>query len=546
MFMLTTDPSAGRHAFAAMARLLPVPVGAVHEVEVGTHTLLWARVQMRDNLHVYPDGALIGRVRADEMLSDAPLHHADGVRSDLAVPNLGAVVIRCASGPGSAPTVEPLGVTQTFTCGDSCSDRTLLLAAARGLRPSAEGFAVLAGIGYFPGNMTLFSEINRIPFLHRWSAKEQSSTRTRELRPQRPDDDAMIDRLVSIVPSGVTHALGLSGGYDSRFVLGVLHRAGADVRIVRFTDGETPIVEAIAAALGLEVEGVGSIEEAPGAYPPLQFTLMSDAQIWHGVSQHGRLARLLGPEEFFHSGQFSDSINKNAFKTAWKRPGRRRDLWNRLAADALLPNVPDIQPGVKACAQRADVESVVRRSIDYQREYVDFPKRKQWANWVYYMNRGMRWAQAFHDDLTFGTNLTFLLSDIDAQLLGIATGFWENFHNDRAAELNRRMLPEVSTGYQSGAPVDPIRGIRGAIDKVEYEFLTRARVNRSGRARLRSLPTTYADDLPNDEPSGWDHYVDRPMGVDQDAGSFGLRRAKVTLANVLTFLDAVEVGGEHG
>src|SRR5690606_29884682 len=131
-----------------------------------------------------------------------------------------------------------LGSTLTYFASDTVSDAQLLLAAHDELRPSPSGVALLASLGHFPGDLTLFDEVRRIPLLERWNVAGRFGVRTRTLSLPRPDDDAMIERLVSLVPTEVPHALGLSGGYDSRFMLGILRRAGADVRLVRFTDKE--------------------------------------------------------------------------------------------------------------------------------------------------------------------------------------------------------------------------------------------------------------------------------------------------------------------
>lgn len=241
----------------------------------------------------------------------------------------------------------------------------------------------------------------------------------------------------------------------------------------------------------------------------------------------------------FHSGQFSDSLTKNTFKTAWKNPDPRTPFWDRLIQQAFLPNAPSVQPTLRAVAHREELSEVVQQAVDSTRHYVEFRTKKQWANWLHYSNRAMRWSQALYSDLTYSTNLVYLLSDIDAQLLGISTSFWPNFHNDRVAKLNRRLLPEVDVAYFGGAPVSPRRGPRGAWTKVEYEYVQRLRTSRTARAKLNAIPTTYEDALPADQPPGYDALFDRPMHEVAHEGRFGLRRANVTVSHVLAFLASV-------
>jgi hypothetical protein len=436
-------------------------------------------------------------------------------------------------------TVSALGATLAFWHGDTVSDRQLLLAAHHELRPGPIGVAMLAGLGYFPGLASLFDDVHRIPMLERWDVGRSTGERTRSLSLPRPDDDAMVERLVSLVPTDVPHAIGMSGGYDSRFTLGILRRAGADLRIVRFADQETELVEAIARQLGLEIQSAGSFAEHDGERDPFEFMLLSDAQIWHSVAQYGRLRRWLAPQDVFHSGQFSDSLTKNTLKTAWKSPDIRTPFWDRLVRSGFLQNAPAVQPCLRSIARREELGEAVEAAIEHNRSYLELRTKKQWSNWIYYTNRAMRWSQAYYDDLSFSTSLTYLLSDLDAQLLGISTSFWPNLHNDRVAALNRKLLPQLDVPYAGGAPVTPRGGVRGAWTKLEYEYLQRFRVQRSGQARLRAIDTTYEDDLPAATPAGYDELFDRPMDEVARSGGFGLRRANVTVALVLRFLESL-------
>lgn len=536
MYLLTNDKSAGRVAMDALADALPTRVGSLHEVQLGQRHLLWRRAQMRDNLHVFPNGVVIGRLTASEPLSDQPvIHHGDVPRR--LPPLLPAVIFRESGGV----VVEPVGITSAFVHGGCVSDRQLLLAAAAGLQPSGEGVALLAGLGYFPGNTTLFAEMTRIPFLERWYVDEARGERTRVLPAPRFDDAALVERLVSLVPTDVPHAIGLTGGHDSRFVLGVLRRAGVDVRVVRFADKESAIVDRIAAELGLSVDTIGEFGGDDAVRTPYEFTLMSDAQIWHGVAQYGRLRQCLSPQEWFHNGQMADSLMKNMMNTAWKVPDPRTPYWRRLLHWGFFGNgvVPSVQPAIKTLSGREELAEYLEGQIKYQRDYVELSTRKQLANWIFYMNVGQRWAQAYYDELSFSSNLVYLAGDVDAHLMGIAAPAWKGFHFHRGDRLTHSMLPEVSTSFVDGAPATPPRGPRGVVDKVDYEYLKRYRIQRTGRANLARIPTTYAESLPEIEPSGYDRLFDRPMEEVATLGGFGLRRANVTISNVLTFLASV-------
>ncbi|MBS1838789.1 MAG: hypothetical protein JST64_13935, partial [Actinobacteria bacterium] len=358
---------------------------------------------------------------------------------------------------------------------------------------------------------------------------------------------ALLDRLVSLVPTDVPHTIGLTGGHDSRFVLGVLRRAGVDLRVVRFADKESTTVDRIAAELDLRVDTIGEFGDDDAARTPYEFTLLSDAQIWHGVAQYGRLRQCLSPQEWFHNGQMADSLMKNMMNTAWKVPDPRTPYWQRLLNWGFFGNgvVPSVQPAIKTLTRREELVAYLEAQISYQREYVELSTRKQLANWIFYMNVGQRWAQAYYDELSFSVNLVYLCGDVDAHLMGIAAPAWKGFHFHRGDSLTHLMLPEVATSFVDGAPAVPPRGARGVIDRVDYEYLKRYRIRKAGSAYLARIPTTYAECLPEVEPVGYDRLFDCPMEVVATLGGFGLRRANVTVSNVLTFLASIRSDSSH-
>jgi hypothetical protein len=534
MYLLTQDPERGRVAFAALLGALPIDPAPIHDVEVGRYRLLWSHVQPQENLHRFTDGILLGKLAADEPADRSPIDHGVPLPTSLP-PLLRGVVIRT----DPQVSVEPLGITTAFHCGHSVSDRQLLLAAQAGLRPSIEGVAALSGVGYLPGNASLFGEVSRIPFLHRWAPDERTATRTRQLTLPRPDDDALLERLVSLVPTEVPHAVGLTGGFDSRFVLGLLRRAGADVRILRFDDAEDEVVSSVARQAGVALDSAGPMHAPAEHRSPGAFTVMTDGQLWLTGNQQGRLGRHLGALEWYHSGQFADSISKNGFKTAWKAPDPRTPFWPRLLTAAMFPSVPDHRPLLRDCNTRRDLLDLVTRAVAFEREYVELRTRKQWANWVHFMNRGLRWAQTQYLDLEITSTPAFLLSDIDAQLLGIATSFWSNFNNDRAKAMNHALLPEVSTPYLNGQPVAPATGLAGARKKLDYEYVYRLRARRKGRAYIRSNTTTHETKVPSTTPAGWEDLFTAPMEAVAACDNLGLRRVAVIVSHVLAFLESV-------
>ena len=123
----------------------------------------------------------------------------------------------------------------------------------------------------------------------------------------------MVERLTSIVPDEGPSVLALSGGCDSRFVLGILRKAGRRPSLVRLSDDEDAIPMRIAQELGLPITVVR--EPAPDPDPEL-YTLVTDAQIYHRGGHYGRLRGTLPAGTAYYTGLFADSLVKNAFRAA--------------------------------------------------------------------------------------------------------------------------------------------------------------------------------------------------------------------------------------
>lgn len=536
MFILARDANRSERVLRAMVRRLPVNSAAMHRVTLGAWTLTWTAAEANQNLHCFPDALLLGKLRPDEAPSDRPEHHQRNVPTELHPLLLGTLVRR-------APlVVEPLGITNTYRTPDAISDRQLLLAAFSDLRPSASGVAALTSAGHFAANMTLFDEVQRIPLLHRLDVASGATRQHRQIELPHEDDGAMIERLRAIVPRDAVNCIGLSGGLDSRFVLGIMRSSGANVRLLRFDVGgaaESALAAGVAADVGLELENVGTFDDGELRRPVAQQVLLTDAQIYAGVPQWGMLRPHVGADQLFHTGIFGDSIIKNATKSIWKVPQRRAATWDRAIEVLLLSGVPAEQPTLRSFGRREEQLDALREALAYQRDYIEFETRKQWVNWFHYLNRSVRWGQALISDVSFATNPVFLLGDLDAQLLGMATSFWTNFHHDRLRRLTNVLLPEVQTPYSDNLAVLPRRGSQGAVDKLGYEYVTRFRRRQALLKVTASQAPDYKRHLPNRTPNGWDDLFTVSMADAISEGRVALRRGVLTVAVVLDHLDSV-------
>ena len=134
--------------------------------------------------------------------------------------------------------LQPIGTPNVYYSSKSVSDMQLLIADLEGHQPGQIGFALLSQVGYFPGNLTLFDQIRRIPFratldLGTWSIASAPSD-----LPVANDDDA--------VPPGRRDSrvddsfVSLSGGVDSRLVLGCVRKAGIRPRLLHTGTARIP------------------------------------------------------------------------------------------------------------------------------------------------------------------------------------------------------------------------------------------------------------------------------------------------------------------
>src|SRR5262249_58534750 len=104
---------------------------------------------------------------------------------------------------------------------------------------------------------------------------------------------------------------------------------------------------------------------------------------------------------------------------------------------------------------RNELLRLLVEELAYQSTYLRARARRASANWFHYLNRGLRWAAAVTAEASFFARPTFILSDHEATLLGLATTETVNQANARLRSWNRRLLPRVDTPYASALPVTP-------------------------------------------------------------------------------------------
>ena len=538
MFLLSGEQGVVVRALSKLrAALEGLPCGPIATFNAGPAWLGWFSARPADNLHIYRDGFVLGKLRPGEPTSAAPISHGEALAPSEVHPLASATLVEVRE---RGVRVRPFHTTNVFRDADTVSDMQLLIADAKSYRPWAEGVALLGTVGYLPGNLSLFREITRIPLFHIFDRRSGCDTRVHRFTSREPDDSAVVERFVSIVPPHSPSYLGFSGGCDSRFVLGVLLHAGVRPELLHLTDREDPIAKRVAGQAGLSI----TIVREPAADPDAgKYTLMTDAQIYYRGGHYGRLRNHVAPGSLYYTGLFADSVIKNAFRAAWKVPRRRRDMLERLIEHALLPRMRSREPGLAAASEKASLLRFLREQLVVSPEDGPFERSKELAAWFYFSHRGMRWTPATLADLSFFTEPVLLLADVLALELGIRSSAWSNFHNDRVRALTQLLLPQVGSKYSNGQKATvsrwPVRGV----EKLGYEYGSRAveylkgKLENGGTRRVPGQGATGG--VSAEESRGFRTYFDRPL-VDLLSGSecsFSVKRAAVTINGVLRYLE---------
>ena len=243
--------------------------GSAVFLELQTGHLGYFQAKASDNLHIYRDGIVIGKISFGEDSAPGAILHSSTLPQCFH-PLLEMTVIRFRD---DTVLIQPNGTTPVFYFGGYVSDSQLLIAKAAGLRPSAKAFAVLATVGYFPGTMSLFHEVRKLDFGEAYDMRRQKAVRLTDFAPAEWNDERILDRLISIVPRGCDAYLGISGGCDSRFVLALLLSAGIRPTLLHLDSDESPIVYQIGQSLNLPViVDQGCVPLGPRLYTCLLYT----------------------------------------------------------------------------------------------------------------------------------------------------------------------------------------------------------------------------------------------------------------------------------
>ena len=183
----------------------------------------------------------------------------------------------------------------------------------------------------------------------------------------------MIEKLISVIPNSEDTTVALSGGMDSRFILGLLMKRGISPKIYTLTSFEDGIVEEVSQKLNLTL-----VKNSVSPLNEFVYTLMSDARIYYRGGNYSRMCNTLHSKELLHVGIWSDPIIENAFKSAWKKPAQVKSVYKNFIWYNLLQKTADDRiNGFTENVSKRDIFNILYDGLAFQKNYYDFPNRKQ-------------------------------------------------------------------------------------------------------------------------------------------------------------------------
>lgn len=538
MFLICKD---GKKGLLAMNKLRSnliqsVGCGPMVKEKIRDHYLFWFSCKPSDNLHAFSDGYLVGKISFEENNSDSIIEHIENMPFEIH-PLLNCIKIKKLV---SAITVESCNISNVYYSGDTVSDMQLLIADYKGLKPSLWGLSILGTVGYFPGNLTFFDQVKRIDFgcLYNVIKRQVQPITEFSLRYYEYGEKEIIQRLVGIVPLNVVTYLGLTSGFDSRFILGIMMKAGLTPTLIymKGNEIEEQIVSEIANSTDLNL----LVCTGP-ALPAATYSIMTDGQIYFRGGNFSRIRQHIASRSVFHTGLFADAIIKNAYPSRMLRPRIRDSLFEDLVDGILHRTTPTMITGLKRYNSKADIKVYLLDELAYQKDYINFKNNRDRANWFYYINRGVRWTPAVTADLSYFTYPVFVLSDLRAFQIGISSGTWDNINHDRTRRINQQLLPVVKSNYPNGSLYKKSAFMNTAqkIRQILISIFIVESIYKKFRKQKERKPNIGFEQIAERSKAELEEYLSVKPGnlLSGDQYSYRLKRAVITLMQVIDYLN---------
>ena len=499
------------------------------------HTLYWFSAKPQDQLHVYTNALVIGKLKFDEAKSDKPIYHNTEFLVEFADLELNTL-IHTSIVYYNEETLEvfPNEVVNLYYSSTNISDFQLLIAKAEKLLPSQIGVQILAAVGYFPGNMTLFEEIKKIPYLCK--IKNFKIEKVSDFNPQKHDDKKLLKRLSEIVPKNDKQSLAMSGGLDSRFVLGILLNSGIKPNLISLDGNEKPIVDEVAKTYNLKL----IVNKGKHIRHDL-YTLMTDARLYFRGGNYSKMISEFHNDGIIHYGFSLIPYNENSFASAWKRPTFSSNLYDDLIYFALLPRVPPNGFKLfKKMISKSKMFYFLKKEMEFGLDYFKLKSKKETATWFYHLSRGLTWTYAHLSDLSYFKYPVFILGDKKASELGFKSSAYSNFNKDRLREINQKLFKESNIDYSDNRRFKSLPFIIKDINKIYTEFFKKF------FTWLKGLNYTSTDDSQNwfgeidlKEAKEFRSYFSEDYNtiINSKNSNFRVKRTAVTINDTLMFLE---------
>ena len=537
MFLITKDKDAHKHLLFYQKHLSSIidkkKVVSIKLTDANDY-LFWSGIKPADNLHVFTDGYVVGKLNFNEPNKEDAIYHEEKVpeRKNTLAQN---VIIRIDNGEIK---IYPNEQTNVYYSQRSVSDYQLLIAKNEKLMPDYMRVSVMAACsGYFPGDLTLFKEVKKISYLHSLNFNKQSETQEQQFELKKSNDKKLVQRFQEIVPKDMKSGMSLSGGMDSRFVLGILLSQGVKPTVYSRSHVEDDIVAKIADHLGLEAHIVKTEH-----MDPYQYTIATDARIYYRGGNYSQLKGFIKPDEILYNGLWSGASIENSWKVAWKKPGLMKNIFGDIITYGILNTASSKMDGMNHIIDKEEIKQFLMQELAYQNEYYDFPRRKIWAGWYYHINKGISRLPAAVADAAYYTYPVFLLGDKKAVELGVGSRAYSNFYKERLRRINRKLYDKKDhLDYAGGRSFQSFPPIILDFYKIYFEYAYKLvrRYKRTKNFMEGRAQETVINDIEYSESQNFSNYFqnDLKSNVDSTDINFSLRRVMITVNHVLKFLE---------
>lgn len=500
-------------------------------------SIFWFSAKPQDQLYVFKNAIVLGKLNFNEKQCSKPIYHENEMLDSFIDLNLDTLLnTTIIYFDEKNIEVIPNETTSIYYSQKSISDFQLLIAKFEKLWPSQVNTQILAGVGYFPGNMTLFEEIKKIPYL--FKLKNNKLENISQFRPTKHNDKKLLERLIEIVPNSNKQSLAMSGGLDSRFVLGVLMKSGIKPKLFSLDGNEKTIVQKVADCYDLDL----TVDNQKHIQNDL-YTLMTDARIYFRGGNYSKMISDYQAEGIIHYGFCLLPYNENSFASAWKKPSIKSNLYDDLINYALLPRVPTSGfSQFRSTLSKAKMFQVLKEEMKFGIDSYNFKlkTKKEIATWFYHLSRGLTWTYAHLSDLSFFKYPVFLLGDKKACEFGFRSSAYSNFNKERLRKINQKLFTDSNIDYSDNRSFKSLPPIIKDISKIYNEFLKKLIARYKGIKNQKPGDSLdWFDNLKTTEAKSFNKYFSVPYKniIDDDKVKFNLKRAAVTINDTLIFLE---------